>query len=109
MFFINKKGRNVNVTLCFNPMQALMAARAGAKYISPFIGRMEDNGFDGVELISNIRTIFDNYAISETLILAASIRSSKHIVDSALAGADRVSVVDASDPETTVNNNIFAL
>ena len=76
-----------NVTLCFSANQALLAAKAGATFISPFIGRLDDMGIDGMELIREIRVIYDNYAF-ETEILAASIRSPNHVKDSALAGAD---------------------
>jgi transaldolase len=77
----------VNVTLCFSPAQALLAAKAGATYISPFIGRLDDIAHDGMDLIRQIRAIYDNYGY-ETEILAASIRHPLHVVDSALAGAD---------------------
>jgi transaldolase len=77
----------VNVTLCFSPSQALMAAKAGASYISPFIGRLDDLSQEGMELIRQIRVIYDNYGY-DTEILAASIRSPMHVVDAALAGAD---------------------
>jgi len=76
-----------NVTLCFSPSQALLAAKAGATYISPFIGRLDDISHDGMELIGMIRTIYDNYGF-ETEILAASLRHPRHVVESALAGAD---------------------
>jgi len=77
----------VNVTLCFSPAQALLAAKAGATYVSPFIGRLDDIAHDGMDLIRQIRAIYDNYGY-ETEILAASIRHPLHVVDSALAGAD---------------------
>lgn len=77
----------VNVTLCFSANQALLAAKAGASFISPFIGRLDDIGQDGMELIREIRAIYDNYEF-ETEVLAASIRSPMHIRDCALAGAD---------------------
>ena len=80
-------GVKTNVTLCFSSNQALIAAKAGASYISPFIGRLDDIGQEGMELIREIRHIYDNYDF-ETQILAASIRSPMHIRDSALAGAD---------------------
>jgi transaldolase len=80
-------GITVNVTLCFSPVQAMMAAKAGATYISPFIGRVDDAGEDGVGLIRDIRAIYDNYGF-DTEILAASIRSVSHVRESALAGAD---------------------
>ncbi len=81
------EGIKVNVTLCFSPSQALLAAKAGATYISPFVGRLDDISHDGMELIGQIRTIYDNYGF-ETEILAASLRHPRHIVESALAGAD---------------------
>ncbi|MGR3616711.1 MAG: fructose-6-phosphate aldolase [Paracoccaceae bacterium] len=80
-------GHMVNVTLCFSANQALLAAKAGASFISPFIGRLDDINLDGMELIDDIRTIYDNYGF-ETEILAASIRSVNHILDSARLGAD---------------------
>lgn len=82
------EGTLVNVTLCFNANQALLAAKAGAAFISPFIGRLDDMGIDGMELIEEIRTIYDNYADLKTEILAASIRTANHVKLSALAGAD---------------------
>ncbi len=81
------EGIRTNVTLCFSSNQALIAAKAGASYISPFIGRLDDVGEEGMELIREIRAIYDNYGF-RTEILAASIRSPMHIRDSALAGAD---------------------
>jgi transaldolase len=84
---LRAEGITVNVTLCFSPVQAMMAAKAGATYISPFIGRVDDCGEDGVGLIRDIRAIYDNYGY-ETEILAASIRSVSHVRESALAGAD---------------------
>lgn len=80
-------GHMVNVTLCFSPVQAMMAAKAGATFISPFIGRLDDIGQDGMELIREIRAIYDNYDF-RTQILAASIRHVTHVRDAALAGAD---------------------
>ncbi len=80
-------GIRVNVTLCFTATQALLAAKAGASYISPFVGRLDDISWDGMELISQIRQVYDNYAI-ETEILAASIRHPQHMVQSILMGAD---------------------
>lgn len=76
-----------NVTLCFSANQALLAAKAGATFISPFIGRLDDINIDGMELIREIRVIYDNYAF-KTEILAASIRSPNHVKESALVGAD---------------------
>jgi transaldolase len=77
----------VNVTLCFSPSQALLAAKAGAAFISHFIGRLDDISHSGMNLIRDIRTIYDNYGY-ETAILAASIRHPLHVVEAALAGAD---------------------
>ena len=77
----------VNVTLCFSANQALLAAKSGATFISPFIGRLDDINLPGMELIADIREIYDNYGF-ETNILAASIRSANHIKEAALLGAD---------------------
>jgi transaldolase len=88
------EGTMVNVTLCFSANQALLAAKAGATFISPFIGRLDDLGVDGMELIEDIRTIYDNYAF-ETEILAASIRSADHVKQAALVGADVATVPPA--------------
>ena len=84
---LSGEGKMVNVTLCFSANQALLAAKAGATFISPFIGRLDDIHIDGMELIEDIRTIYDNFGF-ETEILAASIRSVAHITQSALIGAD---------------------
>jgi transaldolase len=84
-------GHKVNVTLCFNANQALLAAKAGAAFISPFIGRLDDAGQDGMEIIGEIRQIYDNYDFS-TEILAASIRTVNHVKYAALAGADIATV-----------------
>lgn len=81
------EGVETNVTLCFSANQALLAAKAGATYVSPFIGRLDDINIDGMELIRDIRMIYDNYNF-ETNILAASIRSPNHVKDAAIAGAD---------------------
>lgn len=81
------KGIRTNVTLCFSANQALLAAKAGASFISPFIGRLDDINIDGMELIRDIREIYDNFGFG-TEILAASIRSANHVKDAALAGAD---------------------
>ncbi|HZY68839.1 MAG TPA: fructose-6-phosphate aldolase [Devosia sp.] len=83
----SEEGIKTNVTLCFSPNQALLAAKVGATYISPFIGRLDDINLEGMELIEQIREIYDNYAFS-TQILAASIRSANHVTQAALAGAD---------------------
>ncbi len=80
-------GTMVNVTLCFSANQALLAAKAGATFISPFVGRHDDIGFDGMGLISDIRLIYDNYAF-ETQILVASVRHGVHVLESARIGAD---------------------
>lgn len=82
-----QEGTKVNVTLCFSAAQALLAAKAGATYISPFIGRLDDVGQNGMQLIQDIVQIYDNYGFT-TEVLAASIRHPMHIVDCALAGAD---------------------
>src|SRR5207248_10757140 len=81
------EGTKVNVTLCFSAAQALLAAKAGATYISPFIGRLDDIAQDGMQVIRDIVQIYDNYGFA-TEVLAASIRHPMHIVDCALAGAD---------------------
>ena len=81
-------GFMVNVTLCFSSAQALLAAKAGATFISPFIGRLDDIGLDGMKLIEEIRTIYDNYDDLQTEILAASIRTPNHVQQAAMAGAD---------------------
>ncbi len=81
------EGRMVNVTLCFSANQALLAAKAGATFISPFVGRLDDINTDGMELIREIRQIYDNYGF-ETEILAASIRTVNHVKEAALIGAD---------------------
>jgi len=84
---LREEGIKVNVTLCFSAAQALLAAKAGANYISPFIGRLDDIATDGMQLIRHIVQIYDNYGFT-TEVLAASIRHPMHIVDCALAGAD---------------------
>jgi transaldolase len=89
---LRQRGRKVNVTLCFNAAQALLAAKAGATYVSPFIGRLDDIGLDGMELITEIRTIYDNYPELDTRVLAASIRSVNHVKLAAMAGADVATV-----------------
>ena len=84
---LSQEGIKTNVTLCFSATQALLAAKAGATYISPFIGRLDDISHDGTQLIQEIRTIYDNYGY-QTEILAASIRHPIHLKDAALVGAD---------------------
>ncbi len=84
---LSDEGIKVNVTLCFSAVQALLAAKAGAFFISPFIGRLDDKGIDGMELIREIRRIYDNYGY-QTNILSASIRSADHVRQAALAGSD---------------------
>jgi transaldolase len=89
------EGRMVNVTLCFSAGQALLAAKAGASFISPFVGRLDDAATDGMELIAEIRTIYDNYDFP-TEILAASIRTVNHVKQAALIGADVVTAPPAT-------------
>ncbi|MDU8928669.1 fructose-6-phosphate aldolase [Alisedimentitalea sp. MJ-SS2] len=84
---LSSAGNMVNVTLCFSVNQAILAAKAGASFISPFIGRLDDINLDGMDLIADIREVYDNYGF-ETEILAASIRSVNHIADCARIGAD---------------------
>ncbi|MDD3444939.1 MAG: fructose-6-phosphate aldolase [Zavarzinia sp.] len=85
---LSDDGIMVNVTLCFSPSQALLAAKAGASFISPFVGRLDDISIDGMDLIAEIRQIYDNYETLATEILVASIRHPRHVVDSAKMGAD---------------------
>ena len=82
-----QEGIHTNVTLCFSAIQALMAAKAGAAYISPFVGRLDDIGHIGMELVEEIITIYDNYG-SETEVIVASVRNPIHVLDAALMGAD---------------------
>jgi transaldolase len=84
---LGPEGVRTNLTLCFSPTQALFVAKAGATYVSPFLGRLDDIGHVGMDLIRTIRRIYDNYRF-ETRILAASLRNPLHVVDAALAGAD---------------------
>jgi transaldolase len=84
---LSEQGVKTNVTLCFQPVQALLAAKAGATYISPFVGRLDDLGQEGMSIIPQIRQIYDNYGY-ETQILVASIRNPIHVLDAALYGAD---------------------
>lgn len=91
---LSDEGHMVNVTLCFSANQALLAAKSGATFISPFIGRLDDINIDGMELIADIRDIYDNYGF-ETQILAASIRTVNHISDAAKIGADVITAPPA--------------
>ena len=91
---LSGEGFMVNVTLCFSANQALIAAKAGATFISPFIGRLDDINVDGLDLIGDIRTIYDNYDF-KTQILAASIRTANHVKDCALIGADVITAPPA--------------
>lgn len=84
---LSKQGIKTNVTLCFSSVQCLIAAKAGASYVSPFIGRLDDVGQEGMDVIRETRVIFDNYQYA-TEILAASIRHPRHVVDAAMVGAD---------------------
>ncbi len=86
-----EKGIQTNITLCFQPVQALLAAKAGATMVSPFIGRLDDIGVSGLGVVSEIRQIFDNYGY-ETKILAASIRHPMHVLEAALTAADIVTL-----------------
>lgn len=91
---LTEDGAMVNVTLCFSANQALLAAKAGATFISPFVGRHDDNGFDGTKLIEDIRIIYDNYGF-ETEILAASLRHPIHVLECAKIGADVITAPPA--------------
>ena len=91
---LTSEGHMVNVTLCFSANQALLAAKAGATFISPFIGRLDDIALDGMDLIEDIRTIYDNFGF-ETEVLAASIRSANHVQDCARVGADVITAPPA--------------
>ncbi|MDR0253270.1 MAG: fructose-6-phosphate aldolase [Brucellaceae bacterium] len=92
---LTSDGHKTNVTLCFSANQALLAAKAGATYVSPFIGRLDDIGLNGMDLIGEIRTIFDNFAF-ETQILAASVRTVNHVKEAALIGADVITAPPAT-------------
>jgi len=92
---LSQRGTKVNVTLCFSANQALLAAKAGATFISPFVGRLDDIGLDGMELIREIRTIYDNFDNLKTEILAASIRTPLHVTQAAMAGADVATIPPA--------------
>ena len=88
---LSDRGVKVNMTLCFQPLQAMLVAKAGAFLVSPFIGRVDDTGADGMDLIQQIRTVYDNFGF-QTKVLAASIRHPMHLVQCALVGADVVTV-----------------
>ncbi len=92
---LSSEGTMVNVTLCFSANQALLAAKCGATFISPFIGRLDDINIDGMELIADIRAIYDNYPALETEILAASIRTANHVKQAAIIGADVATIPPA--------------
>lgn len=89
---LSDRGVLVNVTLCFSASQALLAAKAGAAFISPFLGRLDDIGHNGLDLIHDIRLIYNNFPLFETEILAASVRHPIHVVESAKMGADIVTL-----------------
>ncbi|MBT7956154.1 MAG: fructose-6-phosphate aldolase, partial [Rhodospirillaceae bacterium] len=89
---LSGEGTMVNVTLCFSPAQAILAAKAGATFVSPFVGRLDDIGQDGMDLIADICEIYENYAEFETEVLVASVRSPKHVVDAARMGAHVVTI-----------------
>lgn len=93
---LTSEGTMVNVTLCFSANQALLAAKAGATFVSPFIGRLDDIGFNGMDLIREIRVIYDNYDDLDTDILAASIRTVGHVREAALIGADVATIPPAT-------------
>ncbi|MCK4278687.1 MAG: fructose-6-phosphate aldolase [Desulfurellaceae bacterium] len=93
-YILSQKGINVNITLVFSPSQALLAAKVGAKFVSPFIGRLDDISHIGMDIVSSIRTIFDNYDF-QTEIIVASIRHPRHIVEAAELGADIATVPPA--------------
>jgi transaldolase len=109
---LTEEGHMVNVTLCFSANQALLAAKAGATFISPFIGRLDDVNIDGMDLISEIRTIYDNFNF-ETEILGASIRTVNHVTQCALIGADVITAPPnvlkmlAEHPLTTKGLELF--
>ena len=84
---LTQKGLKTNVTLIFSPLQALLAAKAGATYVSPFVGRLDDIGHEGMDIVDQIRTIFDNYGY-DTEIIVASVRSPQHVLQAGMIGAD---------------------
>jgi len=89
---LTKKKIKTNVTLCFSPAQALIAAKSGATYISPFVGRLDDIGENGMELIQKIKDIYSNYPKLNTKILVASVRNMEHVAQAAMIGADVVTL-----------------
>ncbi len=88
---LSAQGIKINATLCFSPTQALLVAKAGATFVSPFLGRLDDIGEDSLKLVREIRTVYDNYKF-KTLILAASIRNLQHVIDCSLIGADVITI-----------------
>jgi transaldolase len=100
---LSQAGTMVNVTLCFSANQAILAAKAGATFVSPFVGRLDDVGEDGMALIGDIRRIYDNYPNLRTEILAASLRHPRHVTEAALAGAD-VATIPPSVLKLLVNH-----
>lgn len=95
---LTDKGVTTNVTLCFSAAQAILAAKAGATYVSPFVGRLDDHGADGVDLLSDIRAIYDQFGY-DTKILAASVRNAAHVRAAAIAGADCATIPPATFKE----------
>jgi transaldolase len=93
---LSDDGIMTNVTLCFSANQALMAAKAGATFVSPFVGRLDDVGSDGMDLIEDILTVFDNYLDLDTQVLVASVRHPQHVYKAALLGADAVTMPPAA-------------
>ena len=89
---LSEQGTMVNVTLCFSAAQAILAAKVGATFISPFVGRLDDIGLDGMDLISDICEIYSNYPGFTTKVLVASVRSPKHVVEAASLGADVITI-----------------
>ena len=94
--FLSKKKIKTNVTLCFSAAQALLAAKCGATYISPFVGRLDDIGENGMSLIQDIKSIYTNYSNLKTKILVASVRTTEHVIQSAIIGADVVTLPPAT-------------
>jgi transaldolase len=92
---LTAEGTMVNVTLCFSANQALLAAKAGATFISPFVGRLDDAGADGMDLVREIRTVYDNYPEFRTEVLAASLRNVLHVKQAAMIGADAATMPPA--------------